>query len=79
MQSNYIEHEIIVCPRHYGMQLSAGYIRTDRRTISGYLPALLPCLGKTVEDVRMRLEQSAKSYYGNDVVVEIILGRAIGG
>lgn len=76
MQNNHLENEIIVRPRH-GMQLSTGHILNDGLRISGYLPALLPCVGKTVEDVRSRLEQAAKAYYGDDVIVQIILSRAI--
>ncbi len=30
------------------------------------------CSGKTEEDVRIHLEQKAKDFYGDDVIIEII-------
>lgn len=70
MTSGYIDEEIVVHPIH-GMQLSEGYIRTENsKGFRGCLPGLVPYVGKTIEDVRMRLEQRAKAYYGEDVVVE---------
>ena len=66
-----IEMEIVVHPIH-GMQLSEGYIRKDNsKGFVGSLPGLLPSKGKTQEEVRARLEDEAKAYYGDDVVVEI--------
>ncbi len=71
MMNGYIEEEIIVHPIH-GMQLSEGYIRKDNsRGFLGCLPGLLPSAGKTMEEVRARLECEAKVYYGDDVIVEI--------
>ena len=71
MMNDYIEEEIIVHPIH-GMQLSEGYIRKDNsKGFLGCLPGLMPLAGKTMEEVRLRLEREAKEYYGDDVVVEI--------
>ncbi len=71
MTNDYIEKESIVHPIH-GMQLSEGYIRKDNsKGFLGCLPGLLPSAGKTMEEVRARLECEAKGYYGDDVVVEI--------
>jgi len=71
MMNDYIEEEIIVHPLH-GMQLSEGYIRTDNsKGFLGCLPGFIPAAGKTIEEVRGRLEQAAKRYYGDDVVVEV--------
>jgi hypothetical protein len=71
MMNDYIEEEITVHPLH-GMQLSEGYIRKDNsKGFLGCLPGLVPYAGKTMEEVRLRLEQEAKEYYGDDVVVEI--------
>ena len=71
MMNDYIEEEIIVHPIH-GMQLSEGYIRKDNsKGFLGSLPGLAPFKGKTKEEVRARLEQEAKAYYGDDVIVEI--------
>lgn len=70
MMNDYIEEEIVVHPIH-GMQLSEGYIRKDNaHGFLGCLPGLVPFAGKTKEEVRARLEQEAKEYYGNDVIVE---------
>ena len=70
MMTNYIE-EIVVHPIH-GMQLSEGYIRKDNsKGFLGCLPGLVPSVGKTKEEVRVRLEAEAKEYYGEDVIVEI--------
>jgi len=71
MMNDYIEEEIIVHPIH-GMQLSEGYIRKDNsKGFLGCLPGLAPFAGKTKEEVRARMEQEAKEYYGEDVIVEI--------
>ena len=71
MMIDYIEEEIVVRPIH-GMQLSEGYIRKDNSTgFFGCLPGFLPAAGKTQEEVRNRLEQAAKIYYGDDVIVEV--------
>ena len=71
MMNDYIEDEIVVHPIH-GMQLSEGYIRRENsKKFLGCLPGLRPYVGKTKEEVRLRLEQEAKEYYGEDVVVEI--------
>ena len=71
MMNDYIEDEIVVHPIH-GMQLSEGYIRKDNsKGYLGWLPGLRPYSGKTKEEVRLRMEQEAKNYYGDDVVVEI--------
>ena len=71
MLNDYIEEEIVVHPIH-GMQLSEGYIRKENtQTFLGCLPGIVPAVGKTMEEVRARLEQKAKAYYGDDVVVEI--------
>jgi hypothetical protein len=37
----------------------------------GCLPGLEPAAGDTVDDVLQCLEQEAKAYYGDDVVVEL--------
>jgi hypothetical protein len=77
MIHDYLEKEIIVRQIH-GMQLSEGYIRKDNsRGFLGCLLGLVPCSGSTEEEVRMRLEQVAKEYYGDDVVVEIVPYQAI--
>lgn len=66
------EQEIVVRPMH-GMQLSEGYIRKDgSKGFFGWLPGLLPYVGKTLEEVRSLMEQEAKAYYGDDVVVVIV-------
>ncbi len=71
MMNDYIEEEIVVRPIR-GMQLSVGYIRKDNsKGFLGCLPGLMPLAGKTLEEVRLRLESEAKEYYGDDVVVEI--------
>ena len=71
MMNDYIEEEIIVHPIH-GMQLSEGYIRKDNsKGFLGCLPGFMPAAGKTIEEVRGRLEQAAKKYYGDDVVVDV--------
>jgi hypothetical protein len=67
MLNDYIEEDIVVHPVH-GMQLSEGYIRKENS--NGWLPGLVPYVGKTIEEVRVRLEEAAKVYYGDDVVVE---------
>jgi hypothetical protein len=70
MLTDYIEEEIVVHPVH-GMQLSEGYIRKENSTgFRGWLPGLVPYVGKTIEEVRVRLEEAAKVYYGDDVIVE---------
>ena len=71
MMNDYIEVEIIVHPIR-GMQLSEGYIRKDNsKGFLGSLPGLLPLIGETKEEVRAQLEEEAKAYYGDDVIVEI--------
>jgi hypothetical protein len=71
MMNDYIELEIVVHPIH-GMQLSEGYIRKDNsKGFLGCLPGLVPFAGKTKEEVLLRLEEEAKEYYGEDVIVEI--------
>jgi hypothetical protein len=70
MLNDYIEEEVIVHPIH-GMQLSEGYIRKDGKAFLGSLPGLVPSRGRTAEEVREKLEQKAKAYYGDDVVVDI--------
>ncbi len=71
MIKDYTIEEIIVHPIH-GMQLSEGYIcRENSKGFLGCLPGLLPFLGRTKEEVRARLEEEAKDYYGDDVIVEI--------
>ena len=77
MKSSCIEVEIVVRPIH-GMQLSEGYICEDGPVgFRGCLPGLVPFKGRTREEVRVALEQEAQSYYGDDVVVEIIAARAV--
>ncbi|MEN8256012.1 MAG: hypothetical protein ABFR33_11150 [Verrucomicrobiota bacterium] len=72
MMNDYIEEEIVVHPLH-GMQLSEGYIRRNNSNgFLGSLPGLLPSRGKTKEEVRAQLEEEAKAYYGDDVIVEIL-------
>ena len=70
MMNDYIEEEVIVHPIH-GMQLSEGYIRKEGKGFLGSLPGLAPSKGRTTEEVRAQLEQKAKAYYGDDVVVDI--------
>jgi hypothetical protein len=71
MMNDFIEEEIVVHPVH-GMQLSEGYIRKNNsKGFLGCLPGLVPYVGKTIEEVRTRLEKQAKAYYGDDVIVEI--------
>lgn len=77
MMNVYVGQEIIVRPIH-GMQLSEGYIRKDNsKGFRGCLPGIVPCLGITLEEVRMHLEQKAKNYYGDDVIVEVVLCHAM--
>ena len=72
MNMDYIvEEEVIVHPPD-GMQLCEGYIRKqDAGRFLGSLPGMVPLVGATLEEVRSMLEQVAKAYYGDDVVVEI--------
>ena len=71
MPNDYIEDEVVVRPIH-GMQLSEGYIRKDNTNgFLGCLPGVVPAAGKTKEEVLGRLEQAAKKYYGDDVIVEV--------
>lgn len=66
-----IDEEVIVHPRD-GMQLSEGYIREGQSAqFEGRLPGLEPSAGDTVDEVLFRLEQKAKAFYGDDVIVEI--------
>ena len=67
-----IEEDVIVHPVD-GMQLSEGFIREDGpHHFQGYLPGLELDAGDTVDEVLFRMEQKAKAYYGDDVVVEIV-------
>jgi hypothetical protein len=67
-----IDEEVVVHPVD-GMQLSEGYIREDQaRHFRGCLPGMEPSAGDTVDEVLGRLEQKAKAFYGDDVVVEIV-------
>lgn len=71
MMNDYVEEELVVHPVH-GMQLSEGYLRKDNsKGFLGSLPGLVPSIGKTKEEVLARLEEKAKAYYGDDVIVEI--------
>ena len=77
MRDSCVEVEIVVHPIH-GMQLSDGYICEDGpMAFLGHLPGLNPLRGRTREEVRAALEQEARKYYGDDVVVEIIAARAV--
>jgi hypothetical protein len=71
MNTYVIEEDVVVHPVD-GMQLSEGYIREDRlHHVTGWLPGMAPEGGDTVDEVLSRLEEKAKAYYGDDVVVEI--------
>jgi hypothetical protein len=70
MKITYTEEEVIVHPVD-GMQLSEGYIRKNTEGFIGCLPGLVPLRGSSLEEVRLGLEEEAKDYYGDDVVVEI--------
>lgn len=71
MKKCVIDEEVIVHPVD-GMQLSEGYIREDDKAhFRGCLPGMEPEAGDTVDEVLSRLEEKAKAYYGDDVVVEI--------
>ncbi|MDF7825776.1 hypothetical protein P4B35_17235 [Pontiellaceae bacterium B12227] len=66
-----IDEEVIVHPVD-GMQLTEGYIRADQSChFKGCLPGFEPSAGDTVDEVLSGLEQKAKAYYGDDVIVEI--------
>lgn len=72
MKTNVIEEDVVVHPVD-GMQLSEGTIREDRpHHFSGQFPGMEPDAGDTVVEVLSRMEQKAKAYYGDDVVVEIV-------
>lgn len=72
MKTCVIEEDVIVRPVD-GMQLSEGYIREDRpEHFEGRLPGMEPDAGDTVDEVLSRMEQKAKAYYGEDVIVEIV-------
>ena len=77
MKHRFIDEEVIVHPAD-GMQLSEGYIREDEAThFKGCLPGIEPSEGDTVDEVLIKLEQKAKAYYGDDVVVEIAPHHAV--
>jgi hypothetical protein len=77
MMYSYEEQEIIVRPTH-GMQLSEGYIRKDNSNgFLGCLLGLVPYAGKTQDEVRIHLELEAKEFYGDDVIVEIVIRHAV--
>ncbi|NNJ70282.1 MAG: hypothetical protein HKP10_03215 [Kiritimatiellales bacterium] len=66
-----IEEEVIVRPLG-GMQLSEGYIRKNaEKRFVGNLPGVGSFEGTTVDEVLTLLNQKAKAYYGDDVVVDI--------
>ena len=72
MERHGIAKEVIVHPVD-GMQLSEGYILEDEAThFMGCLPGIEPSAGDTVDEVLTRLQEKAKAYYGDDVVVEIV-------
>ena len=63
--------ELVVHPIR-GMQLSEGYLRKDdAKGFLGCLPGIVSTVGKTKEEVLARLEEKAKAYYGDDVIVEV--------
>ena len=71
MNNRSIIQEVIVHPVD-GMQLSEGRISCNgNKHFRGSLPGIEVSEGDTIEEVRRRLEEKAKAYYGNDVVVEI--------
>ena len=71
MKHDCLEEEVIVHPVD-GMQLCEGCIRADdSHHYRGYLPGVEPATGDSVGEVLRRLEEEAKAYYGEDVVVEI--------
>jgi hypothetical protein len=73
MRENVSETVIVVHPVN-GMQLSEGYIRSDKmRGFYGALPGLMPSVGASMEEVRNRLEREARNFYGSDVVVEVAM------
>ncbi len=77
MKRNGTEEEVIVHPVD-GMQLSEGYIRIDAtRHWRGRLIGMEPSFGDSVEEVLEQLETQAKAYYGDDVVVELLRGKAV--
>lgn len=72
MKTYVIEEDVVVHPID-GMQLSEGFIREDAsHHVEGKLPGMEPDAGDTIDEVLTRMEQKAKAYYGDDVVVEII-------
>ncbi len=71
MKANEIEEEIVVHPVD-GMQLSEGYIRQDEaKHVFGWLPGIGALSGDSINEVLLRLEQLAKAYYGDDVIIEV--------
>jgi hypothetical protein len=72
MGSGTIVEEVIVHPVD-GMQLAEGYISVDASgRYVGRLPGMTCQTGDTVEGVLRLLEQKAKAFYGDDVVVDVI-------
>lgn len=64
--------EVIVHPIG-GMQLSTGVIRLDgSHHYVGNLPGMALSEGETMEEVLRSMDRFAKSYYGDDVIVEIV-------
>lgn len=71
MKNGCREEEVIVHPVG-GMQLAEGVIReTGAKRFVGNLPGIAPVIGDTIDEVLMRLDRKAKTYYGDDVVVEL--------
>lgn len=67
-----IDEEVVVHPVD-GMQLCEGYIREDKTLhFRGCLTGMEPAEGDSVDEVLFRLEQKAKAFYGDDVVVELV-------
>jgi predicted RNase H-like HicB family nuclease len=72
MGSGNIVEEVIVHPVD-GMQLAEGYISMDASgRYVGSLPGMTYQTGETVEVVVQLLEEKAKAFYGDDVVVEVV-------
>ncbi|MEI6892454.1 MAG: hypothetical protein V5783_09810 [Pontiella sp.] len=71
MKKSMINEGVVVHPAG-GMQLAEGYIREDESChFKGCLPGMEPSAGDTVDEVLYGLEEKAKAFYGDDVVVEI--------
>lgn len=72
MTGGTIVKEVIVHPVD-GMQLAAGYIRMDEsQQYVGNLPGMAALIGDSVEDVLRLLDRTAKAFYGDDVIVEVV-------